>query len=247
MPLYEGRRITFDSSGIKREISVYNKDHVPEGDEYFFYSNGKTYLVLRHLSGTPINSSLSNERIVACYDSTGGVLVENGNGSFKLYDYSFKKIVETGVVKDGKRDGKCEGLADMRNGHFLEEYKDGRLISGVLIDSTRKAIRNYSDARIVEPTYPGGVKAFNKYLRRNMHYPKPDKENNISGVVLLNFIIERDGKVNNVRALNHVSPLIDAEAVRVMNSSPPWIPGSRYGLQVRVWYSIPIGFWLSGD
>jgi TonB family protein len=245
-PAYEGTRMMFDSSGNKREMSFYNKEHQPEGNEYFFYPNGKPCLILQYLPDAVAGSEFNKTLIMTCYDSTGVATAENGNGTYKLYDYSFKNVVESGTVKNGKRDGKCEGSNFRLKDHFVEEYKDGELLSGISTDSTGKTTP-YTKGRYVDPSYPGGVTNFYKYLSKKIHYPDKDKENNVTGVVLLSFVVERDGKVTTVKVLKHVSADIDAEAVRVMKASPPWIPGSAFGRPERVWYSIPIGFSLQSN
>jgi TonB family protein len=243
-PLYEGQRIAFDSSGIKREVTIYNSAHEPAGNEYFFFPNGKPYLVLQYPPGALAGSDLTNHPIIACYDSTGAALTADGNGTYKLFDASFKRVIETGNVKGGKRDGKCEGNDFKHKDHFVEEYKDGELLTGVLTDSAGK-ITNYTKSRTVDPGYPGGVSAFYKYLAKKIKYPDKEKENDIQGTVVLSFLVEKTGKVTNVKVIKHVSPGIDAEAVRVMKASPEWVPGSAFGRPVRVWYSIPIGFTLT--
>jgi len=63
--------------------------------------------------------------------------------------------------------------------------------------------------------------------------------------VLVQFIIEKDGSVTNVKVIKKVNDAIDAEAVRVVKAMPKWKPGKQNGREVRVKYTIPVSFRLS--
>lgn len=100
--------------------------------------------------------------------------------------------------------------------------------------------------RIVEkmPEFEGGLENFYKFIQKNIKYPKIDVENNIEGVVYVQFIIEKDGAVSNVEILRGVSSRINAEAIRVVKLSPKWIAGEQRNIPVRVYYTLPIRFSL---
>ena len=63
--------------------------------------------------------------------------------------------------------------------------------------------------------------------------------------MILTFIVEPDGSITNVKVVKSVSEAIDAEAIRVVESMPKWIPGKQSGKAVRVKYTIPVTFRLS--
>jgi len=94
-----------------------------------------------------------------------------------------------------------------------------------------------------EPTFSG----FNEYLAKNIHYPAVDYENNVQGKVFLQFIVEKDGSISNIKPLRGPSATIIAEAVRVVSNSPKWNPGVQNGRPVRVQYTVPISFTLAPD
>ena len=81
-------------------------------------------------------------------------------------------------------------------------------------------------------------------MNENVNYPDEAKKNNISGRVTLQFTVEADGTVANVKVLRGVNPLLDEEAIRVVSSSPQWTPGYQEGSPVRVTYTFPIIFKL---
>ena len=95
--------------------------------------------------------------------------------------------------------------------------------------------------------FPEGTQAFSRFIHRNIHYPVEAIENGEEGRVLLQFIVEKTGEVTNVQIIESVSPLLDKEAVRVIESMPNWIPGQRSGgARVRTKFTLPIEFRLPG-
>ncbi len=94
------------------------------------------------------------------------------------------------------------------------------------------------------PSFPGGQQKLMEYLAESSRYPKELAESCIQGRVVITCIIEKDGSVSNIKVVRSVHPLLDKEAVRVVNSMPKWIPGRQNGVAVRVRYVIPVTFRL---
>ena len=95
------------------------------------------------------------------------------------------------------------------------------------------------------PTFQGkDVNAFRQWVAQHIKYPEIAAENGIQGKVYVQFIVEPDGHVDHVKVIRGVDPSLDAEAVRVVKSSPKWSPGKQRGKPVRVAYTIPIAFVL---
>lgn len=94
------------------------------------------------------------------------------------------------------------------------------------------------------PQYVGGMEAMYDYLRQELKYPEKARNNGIQGTVLLEFIIEKDGSVTNIKPLVSLNPECDAEAIRVVKNMPKWKPGKQMGKPVRCYYNIPIRFSL---
>lgn len=92
------------------------------------------------------------------------------------------------------------------------------------------------------PSFPGGPAALMKYLSENMRYPAVAEENGIQGRVTVQFVVEKDGSVTDVRTMKSVDPALDREAERVVKSMPKWIPGKQNGSAVRVMYYVPVVF-----
>lgn len=94
------------------------------------------------------------------------------------------------------------------------------------------------------PMFPGGDAALLKYIGENTVYPEVAKENNIQGRVIVRFCVTAKGGVSQVSVLKGVDPELDAEAIRVVNTLPPFKPGKQGGKPVPVWYMVPITFTL---
>ena len=97
----------------------------------------------------------------------------------------------------------------------------------------------------VMPQYPGGQIAMLKYIMENIKYPEQAMKKGIQGRVVVSFIVEKDGRVSNVRLLRSVESSLDKEAVRVVKSMPKWSPGKQNGKPVRVRFNVPVMFKLN--
>jgi TonB family protein len=94
------------------------------------------------------------------------------------------------------------------------------------------------------PQFPGGTEALLQYLSKKIKYPTDAVEHGIQGRVTCGFVVERDGTLNDIQILRGVDPSLDAEAVRVIQSMPKWIPGKQRSVPVPVKYSVPVTFRL---
>ena len=92
------------------------------------------------------------------------------------------------------------------------------------------------------PAFPGNVQ---KWIAKNVKYPLIAIENGIQGKVLVQFIVEKNGEVYNIKVVRHIDPLLDKEAIRVISTMPKWKPGKQRGKAVRVSYTLPIYFQLN--
>lgn len=96
----------------------------------------------------------------------------------------------------------------------------------------------------VQPLYPGGEAEMMKFLKKNIKYPVKAKEQGIKGTVFMSFVVEKDGSVGDVEVSKGVDPLLDVEAMRVVNSMPKWAAGKQNNKRVAVQYTLPVKFEL---
>jgi protein TonB len=94
------------------------------------------------------------------------------------------------------------------------------------------------------PSFPGGEGKMYEYLGSNMKYPPIARDNNIQGRVYVSFVVEKNGKITDVRVLRGIGGGCDEEAIRVVKSMPGWSPGKQRGKAVRVRFNLPIVFKL---
>ena len=94
------------------------------------------------------------------------------------------------------------------------------------------------------PEFPGGQKALLRWISKNLKYPEIAAENGVTGTVVVNFVVDTDGKISHVKILRGIDPSCDEEAMRVVKSMPEWKAGKQGGKAVRVYYTLPIKFVL---
>ncbi len=92
------------------------------------------------------------------------------------------------------------------------------------------------------PEYPGGMTGLKKYLRDNVDYPKVAHENNITGTVVVYFVVEVDGSVSDVKIITGIGGGCDEEAIKTVMEMRKWKPGMNGGHPVRVGTKLPITF-----
>lgn len=92
------------------------------------------------------------------------------------------------------------------------------------------------------PQYPGGDDALMKYLAINISYPQAAKDKGVQGTVFVTFVVEKDGKISNVKILRGIGSGCDEEVIRVVKEMPEWKPGTQAGKPVRVQFNLPVKF-----
>jgi hypothetical protein len=132
-------------------------------------------------------------------------------------------------------------------------YKDGKAVRVyylVPVPFGRSELHDsYSDEIYPEvtrdPRFPGGPDAFNKFISDNIRYLKEDRDKGLSGKVIVQFVVEKNGSLSNFKALSGPSEAMKAEAVRLMALSPKWYAGVWEGNKfVRTLYTAPVIFTL---
>ncbi len=184
----------------------------------------------------------------------------------KVFDDAGKPVIGAVVLIDGSKKGSVTDV----NGAFTIKAKMGDYlnISYVGLETVRLGVskmyakeheylipmrkENESGKKpfdVVEqmPQFPGGPAAMMEYLSKNVKYPEEAHKNGVQGRVIATFVVEKDGSITEARVVKSVDSQIDAEALRVVNSMPNWIPGRQNGEPVAVKYTVPITFKLQGN
>lgn len=92
------------------------------------------------------------------------------------------------------------------------------------------------------PEYPGGMKAFVNYLKRKLVYPPQAKKENLEGVVSVQFVVEKDGRITSPTVVRSLRADMDSAALTAIRNMPNWIPAREHGMRVRCKYSVPVQF-----
>jgi TonB family protein len=97
-------------------------------------------------------------------------------------------------------------------------------------------------AGIVMPEFPGGEVGLSKYIEENLKYPENAKKDSLSRKVFVQFVINAEGKVENVKIARSVDQALDKEAIRVVKSMPKWEPAKQFGKPVKFTHTIAVEF-----
>lgn len=104
-----------------------------------------------------------------------------------------------------------------------------------------EAPKNWAE---VMPAFEGGMSNFYKYMGKHIKYPKRAKQLGVEGRVFLQFVVEKDGSLSDIRVIKGIGAGCDEEALRVMQNLPNFIPGKQGDVRVRVQMVVPINFVL---
>lgn len=124
-----------------------------------------------------------------------------------------------------------------------------KVVTGYPIEKPKSVIGRASKSSIafVEqmPSFPGGRDDLLKFLHDNIRYPQEAKKEGLQGIVIVSFMVEKDGSLSQIHTINDtVGGSLEQEAVRLIKAMPKWIPGQQNGEAVAVPYTLPIRFVL---
>ena len=149
-----------------------------------------------------------------------------------------KQTTQIQVVEDDVEVEDVEINAEVDQNEVIEEY--------VPVEVEEEEVVEAEIFTVVEemPEFPGGMAKLAEYLAKNIKYPQLARESGIQGRVFINFVVENDGSVTNVKVMRSLGGGCDEEAMRVVKSMPKWKPGKQRGKPVRVSYNLPVNFKL---
>ena len=150
-----------------------------------------------------------------------------------------KQTTQLEIVQDDVEVEDIEINAEVDQTEVIEEY--------VAPEIEEEEVVEQEIFQIVEemPSFPGGDAKMLEYVAKNVKYPQIARESGIQGRVFVNFVVEPDGSVSNVKVLRGIGGGCDEEAVRVVKSMPKWRPGKQRGKAVRVSFNLPVNFKLA--
>jgi len=222
-----------------------------------YYPNGKLYAILNieelrfgnfddtyrfdktNLGFFPYIDYHYKVRVGEMRDSIGKILVRSGTGHAIIFDDDHEKIIVQGDLKSDKKEGEWTGpIAD--SGKFVCTYHKNELKSGVSYINTghKYPFKEFA----TNPRFSDGEDAFFVYLKKSIQYSESAKKANPKGIAEVRFYVETDGRITDVRLTEGVFKTLDDEFVRVVASSPLWLPATRFGIPVRVRYAFRFNY-----
>ena len=173
---------------------------------------------------------------------TRSVIIKDESPLTIMLDDDVQNLEEMVVVGMGAKDGKP---AKAEN---TDVVFDMPLEEAMKAEKQQKETPQKEEVifQVVEqmPEFPGGMQKALEFLGKNIKYPVAAQQAKIEGRVIVQFVIERDGSVSDVKVMRGVNSELDAEAIRVVSMMPKWIPGKQRGKAVAVKYTMPIMFRL---
>lgn len=97
----------------------------------------------------------------------------------------------------------------------------------------------------VMPEFPGGIQALFKFINENLKYPQNAIDGQIEGRVVVQFVVDKTGKVGNIQVVRSIDKMLDQAAIDIVSALPDWKPGMQNGKPVNVRYTLPVSFKLS--
>ncbi|TYP88286.1 TonB family protein [Sphingobacterium allocomposti] len=249
-----GEKSTFYPNGQLHERKRYDENHALIDTADTYYENGILYSSILYQRNntkhrTKKNSVAPNSgefgtkpllKYLLVHDSLGNKLVEDGNGYLIQRNLLQPELFhEEGPLLNNEKHGDWKGGFQHRR--FTEKWEHGKLLEGIAIDSLGTQTPYTEETMMVAPEYPGGLVALRTYVAQNYRYPKQALAHRVSGVMHVEFVVERDGSMSDFRVDHDLGHGTGEEAIRVLKKiRKKWKPGFQKGLAVRVKYTLPI-------
>jgi Gram-negative bacterial TonB protein C-terminal len=227
-----GEVITYYKNGNKQSNSFY-KENSPAGKSTSWYENGNIQEEGEYI--VPEQNKFSNYKIINFWNAEGKQTVVNGEG---FYDLKTDKISDSGNVKNGFKDGEWQHLELKQTETYTDIYEKGKFISGVSIDLFGQ--KNEYLEIFKQPEPKKGINDFYKYIGKNFNYNNYALKNNIGGKLLIQFVVDKEGVISEIKVIRSLGYGLDEEGIRVLESYGKWKPGEIRGRRAKCTYIIPI-------
>lgn len=222
-----GTHLTYYSSGKLKIKRIYKKEKLSLKEAYYESSNVKAIEEYNALG------RFRNKKTF--YES--GQLETDVSYKDSSDDKNTNKIIAFSYYENGQLKQKDEYIQDKKGG-----TRNHQLISGVLYNEEGNEIPHIPFMTV--PKFIGGNKLLYMFIKANLKYPKAAKKEKIQGKVLVGFVVNKNGKVEKIKALKSEDHDLEKEALRIVNLMPDWTPGTYNGKKVSVPFTSPINFKL---
>lgn len=238
----DGEFIYYYPDGQVKSKGIF-KENLRLGEWVWWYPNGQIMkeILIMHTNTVP------NQEIVLTvnfWDDEGRHMVRQGKGDMILFnDHQYVaelNAIASGGVLDGLKHGSWTGYDHEGDVLYKETYRDGLLLSGKAYTDSGEKVRYNTVSKAPMPV--GGVTSLQKHINNSLQYPRSARYENITGQVLVQFVVDKDGSIQDVETIKGIGGGCDEEAIRVIESFGNWEPGMQRG-QLRTSRMImPISF-----
>ncbi len=182
-----------------------------------------------------------HEHVINYYDSILKKYAYTDLETYKMANESYSKLALINTEDSEAYVNLAEGAYNQALKWFGKMQVEEKWDS-LKIEVNQKA--NLTNTSYTKPDFPGGMTAFYKYIRKELKYPQEAVEMGIEGRVHVTFIVNKDGSIDAINALNAVRGGCTEEAIRVISNASNFIPGKRDGKPVYIRIRIPVLFSL---
>lgn len=225
----EGIRTDYYENGNKKQESNYTNG-ILIGKQFEWYENGEKKAERQIIWDAKNKSSIV--KTTQFWNPDGAQTVIDGNGQYENND---EILYEKGKLKNGEKQGTWIGQDFKNKSSFTELYKNGKFRSGISTDENNN---KFPYEELTEkPSPKKGVSNFYEYIGKNFILSKNDK---IRGKIHLTFVVDKDGKIIDVKLIKGLRDDLDKQAIRILYKSENWIPGKIKGILTKAMYSLPI-------
>ena len=236
-------RVISDSNRVLMTGSYRDKSlRIRDGLFTYYYPQGESWVRGRYVNNTQSGSWLGWHRNGQVKDS---VFFLNGYKQGRSWGWHENgQLMHEGFFEQGQPDSSWTWYFSNGQASTKERYRRGKLQVLECFDSTGKSLGGNCSID-VPPTIPGRYGGVEKYILDSLYYPKEAIEQNIQGIVDVQFTITKEGKLRDVRFLNAPEKILADEVYRVLMSVPAWYPAILHNQVVDFTQSMKIPFYRS--
>lgn len=235
----EGPFTYYHSNGVIESAGMY-KNGKRHGPWFRYYDNKMISDSVTYDNGNVVGTRLQWHRNGYLLDSSSWS--PDGNGTQVSWFDNGNPSAAGRYVAGEKRHGKWQFFHRNGNISAMEVYNSGQLASRAYYDEGGRQISDTTN-KDREADFPGGMKAWQKYLQKNLYFPpKWQFKNDGQAIVLVDWAIDEEGNVTDVRVTGSLHPEFDKIAVDVIRKSPKWIPAVDHNRKIKAFCRQPVTF-----
>ncbi|MCL9806767.1 TonB family protein [Flavobacterium amniphilum] len=240
------KELEFKSSNSEKGIDISTKWHKNgklKEEVHSDKSTKKSLLRLYYENGNKQSVEIrdfdsqdnSNNKIAQAWSKDNIQTVKDGKGIYNIENASVKIY---GTVADSLKQGEWTELNKENNEKYHETFDKGKFIKGEFTDSNgEKTI--YTELWI-QAKPEKGIQDFGQFIAKNFIYTAEARRMNIEGKIIVEFIVEKDGNIDNIRIFKGLNHGLDQQAIKAVSLYEKWIPGKVRGKNARFRFALPI-------